>query len=154
MIEFLSKEKLKDQSVMIVKHSSTIAFSPAYTFFLRQIADLIDNGHGSAFTSWDDNTTGVIWGEVDGKIVGIFAYHKDQLKYGILNISITAVDTNHRNKGIHTILNKHFEKTAIKLGCSITAATVHPNNSVRLKTAEKDGLKMGYYKLYKVVGDN
>lgn len=153
MIEILSEEILKDGRIMTVKHSPTIAFSPAYTFFLRQVADLIDNGHGSKFTSWDDNSTGIIWGEIENKIVAIFAYHTEQVKYGVLNVMLTAVDKDHRGNGIHTLLNKHFEKTATKLGCSVTAATVHPNNSVRLKTAEKDGLKIGYLKLYKKLGD-
>lgn len=153
MVEILAEEKLKNHTTMIIKHSQTIAFSPAYTFFLRQVAELVDNKHGSPFTSWDDNETGIIWGEVDNVIVGIFAYHKEQIKYGVLNICLTSVDKDHRGNGIHTVLNKYFEKTAIRLGCSITAATVHPDNHVRLKSAEKDGLKIGYYKLYKKLGD-
>lgn len=149
MIEILAQEKIKDGRLMTIKHSSQIAFTPAFTFYLRQIADLIDNGHGSSFTSWDDDTTGILWGEIDEKIVAIFAYHTDQLKYKVLNVSLTAVDKDQRSLGIHTIMNKYFEQTALRLGCNITAATVHPNNSVRLKSAEKDGLKLGYYKLYK-----
>lgn len=149
MIENLSQEVIKDGRVMVIKHSSSIAFTPAYPFFLRQVAELIENGHGSAFTSWDDDATGIIWGEIDGKIVAIFAYHTDQLKYKILNVSLTSVDKDHRGLGIHTILNRYFEMIAKRLGCTGTAATVHPKNSIRLKSAEKDGLKIAYFKLYK-----
>lgn len=151
MIEILAQEKIKDGRTITIKRSNCIAFTPAFTFYLRQVADLIDNGHGSNFTSWDDETTGILWAEIDETIVAIFAYHTDQIKFKILNVSLTAVDKDHRGLGIHTIMNRYFEKTAIQLGCNITAATVHPNNSVRLKSAEKDGLKIGYYKLYKVL---
>jgi GNAT superfamily N-acetyltransferase len=145
----IGTETTKNNEQLIIKHSSELAHSPAYTFFLRQMADLMDNGHSAKMTTWVDSECGIVWAEIDSKIVGIFAYKKDQLKYKVLNILLTAVDANHRNKGIHTILNRYFEKTALDLGCNITVATVHPNNKTRLATAEKDGLKIFYHKLYK-----
>ncbi len=149
MVEILGEERTKTNELLVIKHSETIAFSPAYTFFLRQVANLVDAGHGSPFTSWDDATTGIIWAELDQKIVAMFAYHTEQIRIHALNITLTSVEQEHRGKGIHTILNRYFEKTAKKLGCKFTVATVHPKNEVRLKSAEKDGLKIGYYKLYK-----
>lgn len=149
MIETLAQEVIKDGRLMVIKHSSSMAFTPAFPFYLKQVAELIENGHGSSFTSWDDDTTGIIWGEIDDQIVAIFAYHTDQLKYKILNVCLTSVEKSHRGLGIHTIMNRYFELIAKRLGCTVTAATVHPNNTVRLKSAEKDGLKIGYYKLYK-----
>jgi len=148
-VDILGKEITKNSEELTIKHSAELAHSPAYTFFLRQMAELMDNGHSAKMTTWVDSECGIIWAELDTNVVGIFAYKKDQIKYKVLNILLTAVDANHRNKGIHTILNKYFEQTALNLDCNVTVATVHPNNKIRLATAEKDGLKIFYHKLYK-----
>lgn len=145
----LAKEKIKNDKIMVVKHSSELAHSPPYPFFLRRMADLMEDGHARKMTSWIDSECGIIWGEVDSEIVGIFAYKKDQIQHKTLNILLTAVHPDHRNKGIHTVLNRYFEKTAKDLGCDFVVATVHPNNQTRLLTCEKDGMKIFYHKLGK-----
>lgn len=142
-------ETTKSNETIVVKHSLELAHSPSYTFFLRQMAELMDDGHSTKMTTWVDSECGIIWGEIDAKIVGIFAYNKDQLKFRVLNILLSAIDVNHRNKGIHTILNRHFENIALDLGCNIIVTTIHPKNKTRLAIAEKVGYQIFYHKLYK-----
>jgi GNAT superfamily N-acetyltransferase len=149
--EVLGNEKIKNNEIMVVKHSSELAHSPSYPFFLRRMADLMEDGHSLKMTTWVDSESGIIWGEIDSEIVGIFAYKKDQVKHKTLNILLTAVHPDHRNKGIHTTLNRYFEKVALDLGCNFVVATVHPNNKTRLMTCEKDGLKIFYHKLGKKI---
>jgi GNAT superfamily N-acetyltransferase len=151
MIEILARTTTKTQEQLVIKHSDKLKLNPAYTFFLRQMADLMDNGHAGKITSWDDDECGIIWGEIQDKVVGIFAYNRQNTGKGILEILLTAVDKNHRRKGIHTILNQQFEQVASSMNCDITAATISPNNKVRLVTAEKDGYKLMFYKMYKVI---
>lgn len=151
MIEVLGEETLKNGEVMTVKHSDTLEMNPAFPFFLHRIADLMEAGHSAKMTFWDPEEAGMIWGEIDGKVAGIFSYKTNEVKTGLLYVLLTAVHPDQRQKGIHTILNKYFEEHARKLGCSFTVATVHPTNTVRLLTAEKDGMKVQYHLLYKRV---
>lgn len=151
MIEILARTTTKTQEQLVIKHSDKLKLNPAYTFFLRQMADLMDNGHAGKITSWNDDECGIIWGEIQDQVVGIFAYNRQNTGKGILEILLTAVDKKHRRKGIHTILNQQFEQVASSMNCDITAATISPNNKVRLVTAEKDGYKLMFYKMYKVI---
>lgn len=140
--EILGTEIDKKGSTLIIKNSNWLAFSPAYTFFLRQFAELADNNHTLPCTLWEDGNCGILWAELDGTIVGIIAYNKQWAKTEMpyLAIQLTAVDKNFRERGIHKTMNKYFEQTAKKLGCQYTRATVNVDNRVRLATAKKDGL--------------
>ena len=142
MIETLATEVDKKGSRVIVKRSKNLAFSPAYSFFIREKADLIDAGNGSSYTSWDDHECGIIWCEIDNVIVGIFSYNKSFVDRPVpfLAIQLTAVKSEYRERGIHTIMNKYFEQTAKEFGSEFIRATVNLNNSVRLASAKKDKL--------------
>lgn len=142
MIETLGTETDKKGSTLIIKHSEQLAFSPAYTVFIREMANLIDIGNGTPYTSWTDKDCGIIWAEINDEVAGIFCYDKSFINHPIafLAIQLTAVKEEYRERGIHTVLNKYFEQTAVRLGCSSTRATVNVKNSIRLKTAEKDNL--------------
>lgn len=146
----------KSGATLTIKHSDTLSFSPAYTFFLRRYADLVDEGNGTPCTTWKDHEAAIFWAENNQEIVGIFSYHTTPDKVeemGILAINLTAVHPNYRGRGIHTILNKYFENRAIELGCTHVQATVSPKNTARLATAAKDGLKTYFNLMFKRVQD-
>lgn len=151
MYEELGKEILKTGETIVIKHSAQLALSPAYTFFLREMANLMDEGFAFNLTSWRDKDCGIVWGEIDNNITGIFAYSKEGIWSDIMLILLTAVEKGHRKKGIHTILNRYYEKIAKNLGCNFTCATVSHKNKIRLITAEKDGYKFAYHRLYKKI---
>lgn len=97
MVELLGQAELKTGQTIVIKHSSTLALSPAYTVFLREMANLMDNGHAFAGTSWQDIHCGIIWGEVDGEIAGIFAYSRQDIdRDQLINIVLTAVVQQYR----------------------------------------------------------
>lgn len=138
----LGTEVDKKGSTLVIKHSDSLSFSPAYTFFIRQMADLIDNHNGMAYTTWDDSNCGIIWAEIENTVVGIICYDKswitDPIPY--LAIQLTAVSGKYRQRGIHKTMNNYFEEIARNLNCVAIRATVNLKNSVRLATAEKDQL--------------
>jgi len=151
-IEILGEELDKKGSLLTIKRTKNLAYSPAYSFYVRQMIELIENNHTFKFNVWDDNECGIIWAEDQGTICGIFCYNKSWVKaLKILSIQLTAVDKEYRERGIHKILNNYFEETAKELECIITAATVNPTNTVRLATCEKDGLKLKNLLMYKKI---
>lgn len=138
----LGTEIDKKNTSICIKHSDTLAYTPAYTFFIKEIANLIDNNHGHPHTTWDDDDCEIIWAEINNKVVAILcystAYKNYQLPY--LAIQLTAVGEEFRHRGIHTILNRYFEQRARDLKCVAIRATVHLNNTVRLESTKKDKL--------------
>jgi len=150
-VDILGEDTLKTNEKIIIKHSATMALSPAYTFFIREMANLMDDGYAYKVTSWKDKNCGIVWGEVNDEIVGIFAYNTEDVQSQLMNIMLTAVAKEHRQKGVHTVLNRYYETVAKSLNCKFTCATVNPNNKTRLITAEKDGYKIGYYRMFKSI---
>lgn len=148
--KILGTEVDKKDSRLVIKHSESLAFSPAYTFFIRQVADLIDNNHGMPYTLWNDDCE-IIWAEIEGKIVGMICYENTYVNDLIpfLAIQLTAVHDEYRQRGIHTVLNTYFEKRAKDLNCVAIRATVHVNNTVRLESTKKDKLNPLLTVMYK-----
>lgn len=148
---FLNKEIDKLGNQIHINQVDSIAFSPVYTFFIKHVAELIDEGHHIAKTTWDDNECGAIYAEKDGEILGAIIYSTSFLKKRSLYIELSAVKKEHRGKGIYTMLHPYFEMKAKELGCDTITSRVHKNNSVRLKSAEKVGMKMLFYQMIKVI---
>lgn len=118
--------------------------------FLRQNADLIDNGHGMALTSWKDEECGVIWAEQNGNVVGFIVYdHSGLESRGVLSIVLTAVDPEYRGRRIYAAMHKWFEELCREMGGSYVKATVSPKNESRLKSCEQVGLKPMFIQMYK-----
>jgi hypothetical protein len=115
----LNTVKTSEGKTLEFKHSENLHFSPPYTYFLRKMADLIDEGHGLAFTMWKDRTSGILWAEEDGKIVGIICYSRlaasEKLPY--LYVHLYTLEDGYREKGIGSTLNMYFENIAKNLYC-------------------------------------
>lgn len=149
-IDIFGEELDKQGNLLTIKHTETLSYSPAFSFLLRRLAELIENNHGAPTRTWNDDECGIIWAENNGIICGIFAYSRENIHiYKKLSICLTAVDKEYRGRGIHAILNKYFEDIAKNLGCIKTEAKVNPKNTVRLETAKKDGLQIKYKEMYK-----
>lgn len=147
-----SEEQDAKGSNLVIIHSPKLAMSRPYTFFLRQHADLIDNGHGLPMTSWSDDECGVIWAEQNDNVVGFIVYdHADLKSKGVLSIVLTAVDPELRGRRIYAAMHKWFEELCREMGGSYVKATVSPKNTSRLKSCEQVGLKPLFIQLYKKV---
>jgi len=142
MITLMGTEIDKLGNEVRVFNSTTLAMSPFYTFFLRQMANLIDNGFGYPITSWQDSDCGGVYAvDKDDKILGHIVYSKELLeKSNMLWITLSAVDEDCRGRGIYTILHGYFEQVAKDMGCWAISSHVHKNNKVRLASAEKVGM--------------
>ncbi len=151
--EILGNEIDKKGNNLILKHCDHVSFTPAYTFFIREVASLIDNGNGLPYTYWNDKDCSIIWAEQENKVVGILCYDNSFSSKMMphLSIILTAVDENYRQRGIHQIMNKHFEEQARIKKCVAIRATVNLNNHVRFKTAEKDNLSPLMYIMSKKI---
>jgi len=150
--EHLATEQDKLGNSIDILHTDKIGMSPIFTFFLRQMAELIDNKFAFPVTTWTDNDSAVY--AVDGdKILGHIVYSRGGLtgNESVLYITLSAVNPECRGRGIYTLLHKHFENKAKELGCSAISSHIHKNNSVRLKSAEKVGMRPVFHYVFKKI---
>jgi GNAT superfamily N-acetyltransferase len=141
----LGKEKDKSGREIEVIRTTELAMSPIYTFFLREMADLIDEGYGYPVTTWEDKNCEAVYATFDDKILGHIVYSKEFLQRNILWITLSAVRKEERGLGIYTILHKYFEEIAKEYNCWAITSHVHIKNKVRLSSAEKVGMKPIFY---------
>jgi GNAT superfamily N-acetyltransferase len=138
------KETDKNGNSVLVKTIPRIGGSEIYSFFIRQMADLIDSGHSNPVTTWTDNDGAVYVTDEDGRILGhiVYQHHKEK---AMLWITLSAVDEAYRGRGLYKILHKYLEKVAKHLECTTIQSTVHVNNDVRLASAKSVGLNPQFY---------
>jgi GNAT superfamily N-acetyltransferase len=124
-------------------YHSKLSYSPAYSFFLRQQADLIDSDHIFPCTFWEDEDSEIVWAELDGRIIGTTCFttkYVDRLVFPLIYTHSTAVDKQYRRRGIHSILFKYFQHVAEKYKCQAVGISAEVTNVPRLTAAKKDGL--------------
>lgn len=150
-IQHLGTEQDKLGNSIDIMHTDKIGMSPIYTFFLKRMAELIDNKFAFPTTIWSDNDSAVYAVEGD-KILGHIVYSvgsRPANNPNVCYITLSAVDPDHRSRGIYTVLHRHFEAKAIELGCTAISSHIHKNNSVRLKSAEKVGMRPVFHYMFK-----
>lgn len=149
--ETLGTDNDKTGKETIIKYSDHLVWTPAYTFFMREISDTIDIQNLPPYSYWNEDTCAVIWAEQDNKIVGVIVFDCQYITYPVphLSIILTGVHKDFRQRGIHQIMNHHYELIAKRKGCSGIRATVHRNNHVRFISAKKDNLYPGLYLMSK-----
>ncbi len=136
----LGTEYDKSGKEIKIMHTDSLGMSPIFTFFLRQMATLIDNGFAYPFTSWNDGDCSAVYAtDENGKILGHIVYEHYENK-GLLWITLSAVDEDSRGLGIYTILHGYFEQIAKEKGCWAISSHIHKNNKVRLASADKVGM--------------
>lgn len=116
-----------------------------YSFFLRQLADLIDIELAYPMISWSDDD-GAVYATDNDIIVGCVVYNiggpsKDPNTFWI---SLTGVKEDYRKQGIITQLHTEAELLAKENNCKIVSSLIHRNNQAGLKSA----IKMGRYPIY------
>ncbi len=151
-IEKLGSESDSLGKIINIHHTPTLAFSPVYTFFLKEMASLIDMGFNYPVTNWSDSDCAAVYAEHEGEIVGHIVYSTKNLeKNKALWIVLSAVKSKFRGRGIYTILHKYFENCAVALNCTAIASHVHIKNEIRLKSAESAGMKPHFYLMVKKI---
>jgi hypothetical protein len=128
-------------------YHSKLSFSPAYSFFLRQQADLVDANHILPCTFWEDETSEIVWAELNGTVVGTTCFTTNDVNHPIFPLIYThstSVDKQYRRQGIHGILFKYFQYVAEKYKCKAVGISAEVTNVPRLAAAKKDGLNILY----------
>lgn len=130
----------------------SLANSPAYTFFLRQMAELIDSGFGHPITSWEDKDCATVYCTHKAKIIGAIIYSTRTVeKQGSLWLILGSVVPEYQGNGIYRMLRQHFENIAKEYGCWGIASYVHKDNQAAIKMSEALGSKPIYYYMAKKI---
>jgi hypothetical protein len=146
----LGIETDKAGNLLTVYKTEQLGMSPAYSFFLKYYAELIDNGQGYSVTTWNDKTCGVIYAMQSEEIVGAIVYDRENPNaYDGVWIVLSAVKHTSRGQGIYKILHQHLETTAKSLSKSSILSFVHVTNTARLRSAEKEGMSPIFYMIGK-----
>jgi hypothetical protein len=139
----LLAEEIDKLGNKILVHHSKLGFSPAYSFFLRQQADLIDANHISPCTFWEDESSEIVWVELNGTVIGTTCFTTkmaDHPIFPLIYTHSTSVDKQYRRRGIHGILFKYFQHVAEKYKCKAVSISAEVTNVPRLTAAKNDGL--------------
>lgn len=108
---------------------------PVYPFFLRHLADLIEQKFSSPAITWNDKHCKAIYLESENLIIGSIIYSTEFINEGkFLYIQLSAVDKKYRNQGIYKFLHLHFENIALESGCKFISGFAHKNNLIRIKS--------------------
>lgn len=125
-----------------IYQATQLAYSPAYTFFLKQYVELIEAGHAFPLTTWDDYRCGMVYAKDNTGILGVSAYDTDRPDFpDALYIILAAVDESAKFRGIYTMLCRHRENAGIKLGKHRMIALIHVNNQAIIAASAKTGWK-------------
>lgn len=148
----VEKDKFgRDVTIKIV--DKLFSYAPLCVFFLKQQSKLLENGYALPTPQLDDTTSGAVFAEYEGEILGHIVFNH-YIKRGSLWIVLSAVDESQRGKGIYTILHRHFEDIAKSKKCWYISSHIHVDNHVRLKSAEKVGMKPFFYFMFKRLTDD
>jgi hypothetical protein len=124
-------------------YHSKLSFSPAYSFFLRQQADLVDANHILPCTFWEDETSEIVWAELNGTVVGTTCFTTNDVNHPIFPLIYThstSVDKQYRRQGIHGILFKYFQYVAEKYKCKAVGISAEVVSMHSVKPLDEDYL--------------
>lgn len=147
MIKIIARELDRNGSQVVVKYTDSLSNSPVTPIFLRNLAELIDNGHTNSSMSGHNNCS-AIYVEVDNKVVGhiVFDLIKSNNSAWIV---LSGIDGSYRKRGLYSIMHKHFEKVIIELGCDKIQSHVHVTNTDRLASCNAVGMQPEFYRMIK-----
>jgi len=131
-------------------HSDTLAWSPAFTLFLRVYADTVDQGMALNQIPFK-NGNRITWAQDDsGNILGGICYeYFSESKTGWIVLSFTAPE--YRGRGINELCHEIFENDCKSLGANNLASLVSVNNESRIKSAAKVGMTPKFYRMQKKI---
>lgn len=148
VVKVLADTQDKTGASVMIKHVSQIGYSPVFTFYIKNYAELIEANLGyPVFKA--QNITPAIYAEIDGKVVGHIVYELMDDPIKTAWIVLSAVDSNFRQRGIYNLMHAQFEKFVKAAGSKRIASHVHLNNVARQASCESCGMKKVWYKMEK-----
>jgi hypothetical protein len=146
----LGQEFNKKNQTVVIKFTDRIADTPVLVFFLKNYAELIEQGLTHVHMAGANNNK-AIYLEIDNKIVGHIVFELFKDFYNTAWIVLSHVDKDYRNLGLYHIMHKHFEIQAKKLGSTKIGSFVHVNNKPRLAGCESVGMTPIFYRMDKSI---
>jgi hypothetical protein len=147
-ITILGKELTKQNQTCEVKLAQSIVNTPVVPFFLKNFAELIEQGYTYSAMS-GSNQSKAIYVEINGTIIAHIVFDILKDAYNTAWIVFSCVDKNYRNQGIYKIMHRHFEIEAKKLGSIKIASSVHLDNKTRQASCKSVGMIPAYYRMEK-----
>ena len=150
--KIISTEPDRLGQMVNIRYVEEITNTPVLSFFLRNMAQLIDRGHSTQAIPSTAKLKAV-YAEMDGQVVGHIVF--DILDGHIPRTSwivLSAIDDAYQRRGLYTILHRHFEAWSLKLNCPKIASFVHVDNLVRQASCSQVGMKPVYYRMEKELG--
>jgi ribosomal protein S18 acetylase RimI-like enzyme len=139
----------KTGQIVEVKFCNQASIGPAelMSFFYKNLAELIDAGHGLQWPGYSSKSMAVYL-EIDNVIVGhiMFNFNADMKQ---THIVLSAVDKNYRNRGLYKILHYELMKVSKKLGATQITSFVHINNTIMKTAAQSVDYSPQFYKMLK-----
>ena len=126
-------------------HTDHLALSPAYSSFLRGVAEMVDLGHGYGMTTWKDEECQTMYVQdvTKGEPGPIAAYTVFRIvpEQNYIWIEFTGVNEGYRGKGLYRFLHENYEQLAKSLGIKKLSGNVNVNNIASVKNRESVGFK-------------
>ena len=146
--KLLATEQDRTGAAVEIRHLDEIGDSKVVSFFLKNLAILIDNGFSLQLIA-GSNRHQAVFAEINGEIVGHIVYEYLESPVKTAWITLSAIDDNYKRRGIYTMLHQHFEQKIRAAGAKKIASSVHVNNITRQASCKKVGMVPIYYRMEK-----
>lgn len=118
-----------------ILQTDSVIGSPVYPFFLRSMANLMDDKFTWNRKTWIDKDLKAVYATINSVVVGHIAYEYKPVNCSLW-ITLSAVDKNYRGQGIYKKMHVRFEEIAREMNCALISSGVHVNNRIRLESAK------------------
>jgi RimJ/RimL family protein N-acetyltransferase len=144
----LKREVDKLNCEVTIKFCDSLGGSPLIPLFMKNFSKLMEDGH-SHYHFAGHNRCKAIYAEIDGKIVGhvVFEVLDDVFKTAWVILSV--IDADYQRRGLYTMMHRHLEEQAKRLGAKKIASNVHVDNVAMKLSCEQLGRKPIYYRMEK-----
>lgn len=146
----VAKETDKTGAEVQIRMAQAIGGSPVLPFFLRNYAQLIDDGHSNPFI-FGTNKSKAVYAEINGNVVGHIVYDILDDNYKTAWIVFSCIEDGYRRRGLYSIIHRHFEQIVKNAGSKRIASHVHVDNKVRQASCEAVGMKPDFLRMEKTI---
>lgn len=141
---------LNDGTIATLMHAESLTFCRATPLLLREYANMIDNGYNTGNYLSFDNTSSVLWLEVEGDPIGGICYTvRKEVSQVFIAFSFTSPQW--RKRGVNTTVHYELEKIMRDKNLNNILSFVSINNTPRIKSCEKVGMFPTHYRMGKVL---
>lgn len=122
-----------------IHQSDSLILIPAYEFFMAHYDELVRTGLTIPLETITPSEYSVVYATTEDNVVGCIVYH---IIDDCLRIVLSAVDMDHRGKGLYQLMRDHLEQHAVTIGCTHIKSWTHIKNKSMQRAAEKAGSKI------------